>query len=267
MPHINLFIKQFEIQQTFLVRCISVLLLAENFVYMGFLTYLLSNKNTESFNIFTYVLYWVLYFLGYVIIGADTIMNTNEILRKMPGQFICWGFLRAFDWTYSYFQLTYYGVVTNSNYFSYLLTYRIILFCVNILFLPMLSMVFSCLNHTKNSFCPHNRIIPIVNNDISVVITTNEQNYPIEQYVISNRMLKHINNRSHSDEMLEIEPISHLNVMNFLKKQHECCICLTNYVENDELNKLKCTHMFHKKCLMTWLMTNQTCPICRSYVY
>ena len=45
-----------------------------------------------------------------------------------------------------------------------------------------------------------------------------------------------------------------------------CCICLANYVNNDELRELPCAHYFHMECVDKWLKTNALCPLCKSEV-
>lgn len=41
----------------------------------------------------------------------------------------------------------------------------------------------------------------------------------------------------------------------------ECCICQTEYEDNDELLKLFCNHTFHADCLEYWFKEGNTCPI------
>jgi hypothetical protein len=45
-------------------------------------------------------------------------------------------------------------------------------------------------------------------------------------------------------------------------QNEECCICMDND-NNSEWAMLSCAHKFHGPCISTWLLTNQTCPICR----
>ena len=47
----------------------------------------------------------------------------------------------------------------------------------------------------------------------------------------------------------------------------ECCICFNTYEQTDSVSKLKCSHIFHKNCIKTWLNKAGTCPICRSNVF
>ena len=39
-----------------------------------------------------------------------------------------------------------------------------------------------------------------------------------------------------------------------------CCICIAPI---DEKFLLGCGHSFHEKCVLSWLATNKTCPLCR----
>lgn len=42
-----------------------------------------------------------------------------------------------------------------------------------------------------------------------------------------------------------------------------CSVCMENFVKEDTLLKIGCGHAFHKDCLLPWLQTNNTCPVCR----
>eukprot|EP00928_Gymnodinium_smaydae_P081933 TRINITY_DN65363_c0_g1_i1.p1 TRINITY_DN65363_c0_g1~~TRINITY_DN65363_c0_g1_i1.p1 ORF type:complete len:381 (+),score=56.06 TRINITY_DN65363_c0_g1_i1:63-1145(+) len=42
-----------------------------------------------------------------------------------------------------------------------------------------------------------------------------------------------------------------------------CAICRDQFAVNDELRRLPCGHEFHDGCVLTWLQSNNTCPICR----
>ncbi|CAH8252382.1 unnamed protein product [Arabidopsis lyrata] len=45
----------------------------------------------------------------------------------------------------------------------------------------------------------------------------------------------------------------------------DCVVCLSKLKEGEEVRKLECRHVFHKKCLEGWLhQLNFTCPLCRS---
>ncbi len=47
------------------------------------------------------------------------------------------------------------------------------------------------------------------------------------------------------------------------RKKFECSICLN---EKTRGVKLKCSHMFCKKCISTWLYSHNNCPNCRHEV-
>jgi hypothetical protein len=48
--------------------------------------------------------------------------------------------------------------------------------------------------------------------------------------------------------------------------QPECVICLEHFRDSQLVCKPtneKCNHLFHKDCMMVWLMLHTRCPICR----
>lgn len=47
----------------------------------------------------------------------------------------------------------------------------------------------------------------------------------------------------------------------------ECPICLGDFADGEKIRVLpKCSHGFHVRCIDTWLVTNPSCPTCRSLI-
>ncbi|KAL6498878.1 hypothetical protein OROHE_026478 [Orobanche hederae] len=47
----------------------------------------------------------------------------------------------------------------------------------------------------------------------------------------------------------------------------DCSVCLSKFEPHDQLRLLPfCCHAFHAVCIDTWIVSNQTCPLCRSTV-
>ncbi|CAF0793991.1 unnamed protein product [Rotaria sordida] len=46
----------------------------------------------------------------------------------------------------------------------------------------------------------------------------------------------------------------------------KCPICLNEFDDQETINKLHCTHLFHLQCISTWLSENDSCPTCRRKV-
>ncbi|XP_073128177.1 E3 ubiquitin-protein ligase ATL4-like [Henckelia pumila] len=47
----------------------------------------------------------------------------------------------------------------------------------------------------------------------------------------------------------------------------DCAVCLSKFESHDQLRLLPlCCHAFHASCIDTWILSNQTCPLCRSTV-
>ncbi|KAI9115548.1 hypothetical protein K1719_013217 [Acacia pycnantha] len=47
------------------------------------------------------------------------------------------------------------------------------------------------------------------------------------------------------------------------QEDHECCICLAKYRENEQVRQLPCSHMFHQNCVDQWLSIVTCCPLCK----
>ncbi|KAL8145192.1 putative E3 ubiquitin-protein ligase RHG1A isoform X2 [Apium graveolens] len=50
------------------------------------------------------------------------------------------------------------------------------------------------------------------------------------------------------------------------KESEPCCICQEEYVDGDDLGKLKCGHDFHTDCIKQWLKQKNLCPICKATI-
>lgn len=44
----------------------------------------------------------------------------------------------------------------------------------------------------------------------------------------------------------------------------ECIICTDRFVDADIVEKLKCSHIFHKHCVDEWIIYKKCCPLCKS---
>ena len=53
------------------------------------------------------------------------------------------------------------------------------------------------------------------------------------------------------------------------KAIHFCVVCMSEFKNNEVLTYLPCDprHFFHTKCIKSWLINQQTCPICKEEVH
>jgi len=49
-------------------------------------------------------------------------------------------------------------------------------------------------------------------------------------------------------------------------REPECSICYNKYIKEKQNSRLECNHVFHQECILKWLETGTTCPLCRSHV-
>lgn len=71
-------------------------------------------------------------------------------------------------------------------------------------------------------------------------------------------------NKSTDDCKQKVIPILLYKEIN--TEQTACSICLEEFTEISLVNKTKCSHVFHQKCIGNWSKRNQTCPNCRTVI-
>lgn len=61
-----------------------------------------------------------------------------------------------------------------------------------------------------------------------------------------------------------IASLSKVEVTNQELKAEPCSICLENFEDDkDDVSAMPCDHVYHRNCIVKWLRTSQTCPMCR----
>ncbi|KAJ8905682.1 hypothetical protein NDN08_002187 [Rhodosorus marinus] len=48
-----------------------------------------------------------------------------------------------------------------------------------------------------------------------------------------------------------------------LDEEKACSICLEDLLEDEVVRRLRCDHVFHVRCVDSWLRENKTCPVCK----
>jgi hypothetical protein len=49
------------------------------------------------------------------------------------------------------------------------------------------------------------------------------------------------------------------------KEEKVCSICLQDFEPNQEVNLMKCNHIFHKGCIDEWFRIKRKCPLCNNF--
>lgn len=103
-----------------------------------------------------------------------------------------------------------------------------------------------------------------------VHIVINHRNRDVQ--IVENNIAHHVLQttiRAFQTHRLSAEPPTHLVDQRVASSgrstQQECPICFDKICQNDG-SALPCMHSFHTQCIRTWLMENNTCPVCRHVV-
>ncbi|CAF0807501.1 unnamed protein product [Adineta steineri] len=68
------------------------------------------------------------------------------------------------------------------------------------------------------------------------------------------------------DELPKIIFVNKTGPTSSIHLVEKCPICLSEFDDQETINKLHCTHLFHLQCISTWLSENDSCPTCRRKV-
>ncbi|GJN17946.1 hypothetical protein PR202_gb05054 [Eleusine coracana subsp. coracana] len=91
---------------------------------------------------------------------------------------------------------------------------------------------------------------------------------PMVGYALGYNMNSASVGRGASDEQLAALPRwrfkeDDVSMRNREHDDQQCCICLAQYRDKEEVRQLPCTHMFHLKCVDRWLRIISSCPLCK----
>ncbi|GAA0144474.1 ubiquitin-protein ligase [Lithospermum erythrorhizon] len=78
----------------------------------------------------------------------------------------------------------------------------------------------------------------------------------------------HNNNNNYYHTVQNSLPVFTFGSLNGNLTGRDCAVCLSKFKRKETLRLLPlCCHAFHTQCIDAWLLSNQTCPLCRSTVY
>mmetsp|Transcript_10112 Transcript_10112/g.30909 ORF Transcript_10112/g.30909 Transcript_10112/m.30909 type:complete len:349 (-) Transcript_10112:133-1179(-) len=50
-------------------------------------------------------------------------------------------------------------------------------------------------------------------------------------------------------------------------EEETCTICLETFEPGEKINVFPCSHIYHRDCIVTWLVRSQLCPVCKRDVF
>lgn len=111
----------------------------------------------------------------------------------------------------------------------------------------------------------------------NVYIPDNNHNENVNYNRNRNRIRNNNRNRNNNEEkdkfmeykkskaISALPTFQYKYIINYVKRDENTCpICLLEFKEEDILIRFSCKeHIFHKKCLCTWLEKSDICPLCK----
>ncbi|XP_048433833.1 RING-H2 finger protein ATL46-like [Pyrus x bretschneideri] len=82
------------------------------------------------------------------------------------------------------------------------------------------------------------------------------------------QQLFHLHDSGLDQAFIDALPVFQYRDIVGAKEPSDCSVCLCEFTEKDKLRLLPtCNHAFHINCIDTWLLSNSTCPLCRSTLF
>lgn len=82
------------------------------------------------------------------------------------------------------------------------------------------------------------------------------------------QQLFHLHDSGLDQAFIDALPVFMYKEIVGIKEPFDCAVCLCEFKESDKLRLLPtCSHAFHITCIDTWLLSNSTCPLCRSTLF
>ncbi|CAL0333764.1 unnamed protein product [Lupinus luteus] len=91
--------------------------------------------------------------------------------------------------------------------------------------------------------------------------------------------MNHGNNNNNNGGVLRVNPAPQDSIQNLERFTIEgrsdssnassvsiCSICLDDLSIGSEATRMPCSHVYHNHCIVKWLKTCNTCPLCRSII-
>src|SRR3990167_2096486 len=83
------------------------------------------------------------------------------------------------------------------------------------------------------------------------------------QDILHHSFMQSMQDRSQPTSTTTVETLPEIKVKPECSLKDPCSVCQENLQENEIATKLPCSHIYHKSCLLPWLSTHNTCPVCR----
>jgi hypothetical protein len=131
------------------------------------------------------------------------------------------------------------------------------------------SLQLSNLNEENNSLRNYSYFEEIFNFNFDIInempINQNNDEVLSDFSFIRNISTNHLNRIEIGMNLFDMLPkIKIGDISNLLDEQ--CTICLNNFLKDEIITTLSCSHVFHSPCLKQWMLQKTTCPLCRSNI-
>lgn len=102
--------------------------------------------------------------------------------------------------------------------------------------------------------------IKAVENQIISELSSHPDHISYEQLLKIKDDKKNLNTNVSEDKISSIPEVTYSTL--YFGEIVQCMICMDEFKDNEKVKQIKCGHIFHKECLVQWLLNQKNCPIC-----
>ncbi|KAL8465344.1 hypothetical protein ACS0TY_034732 [Phlomoides rotata] len=128
----------------------------------------------------------------------------------------------------------------------------IVILAIGFFLLGLLQLLIRCLMKSPSSISQSNRL------------PDTASSHPFQRQL---QQLFRLHDSGLDQAVIDALPVFNYKEIIGLREPFDCAVCLCELSDNDSLKFLpNCSHAFHIHCIETWLLSNSTCPLCRSTI-
>ncbi|XP_050284453.1 uncharacterized protein LOC126724156 [Quercus robur] len=125
------------------------------------------------------------------------------------------------------------------------------------------------LSHSQCPHCNSSDFLELMDSTIATTTTQQQDSYFLDNPTLLHRLflLHHneednINNNNHVDS----SSLSTITISSSMLDSDPvllCAICKDDLLLHSQAKQLPCSHLYHSQCILPWLSSHNSCPLCR----
>ncbi|KAM4082648.1 hypothetical protein ACJW30_11G191500 [Castanea mollissima] len=134
------------------------------------------------------------------------------------------------------------------------------------------------LSHSQCPHCNSSDFLELMDSTITTTTTAQQQQQQQDSYFLDNPTLLHRffllhhneeddnNNNNNKNNHFDSSSLSTITISSSMLDSDPvllCAICKDDLLLHSQAKQLPCSHLYHSQCILPWLSSHNSCPLCR----